>query len=167
MAKEITGRIVKSEDEFKFLAAEMIANMREADVIDFASYKADPLVSLVESYEASEETRAYFGEDGKLLLFIGITPCVIDHVGRNIWMCGTKELNNGYVKDVLFRRAKLLINEWLEQYHVLQNIVYEKNVTSAKYLAKTFGAIFLPFALVVNGERYRQFVILSDYIKGR
>lgn len=144
MAKKWTVEIMgkdKKDRLIKSLITELMADIRPQDKEDLEAGN-DPIFCLIGSINLDEETRVYRGEDGKLLAIFGKSRMEWNAPGRGIWMVGTNELYNGYVKELLMKEAKKVLHGWLRQHGLLHNIVYEKNITSIRYLTR-LGAIFL------------------------
>lgn len=143
MAKKWTVEIIDNDKKENLipLIEELMQDIRPQDKEDLEA-GSDPVFCLIGSIKLDEETRVYRGEDGKLLAIFGKSRMEWGAPGRGIWMVGTNELYNGYVKELLMKEAKRVLHGWLRKHGLLHNIVYEKNITSIRYLTR-LGAIFL------------------------
>lgn len=161
MAKKWTvEKLDPSDDKVSFvdLILDIRDNLRERDNKDLYDIFADTDFALIASIRLSEEVYVYKNEEGRALCIVGKGMADEGCVGRAIWMVGTKFINDGYVKSILFKEAKRLIGEWLKQHGLLYNCVHEDNVQSIKYLTR-LGAKWLPEATVRNGKKFYNFYI--------
>lgn len=158
MAKKITCEIYANDtnESTTPLINEILSDIRPQDLEDLKASGNDPAFILVASIRLSDELRIYRGEDGKLLCLWGKVAPSWNAPGRQMWMIGTNELYNGYVKSVLFIEARKVLKEWIKQHGILHNVVYEGNKTSVKYLSR-LGARWCPEAIINNGKRFFEF----------
>lgn len=159
MAKKFTCEIItnESKESVTGLVEELLSDIRPHDKEDLEACN-DPAFVIIGSIKTSEETRVYRGEDGKLLCLFGKGLPSWEAPGRQIWMLGTNEINKGYVKSVLFKEARRVLKEWVKQHGIVHNIVYEKNMTSVKYLSR-LGAHWLPECMINDGKKFYEFYI--------
>lgn len=160
MAKKFICEIIScdSKESVTSLVEELLADIRPHDKEDLEACGHDAAFVIIGSIKTSEETMVYRGEDGKLLCLFGKGLPSWEAPGRQIWMLGTNEINKGYVKSVLFKEARRVLKEWLIKHGIVHNVVYEKNMTSVKYLSR-LGARWLPEALVNDGKKFFEFYI--------
>lgn len=160
MAKKFACEIISgdSTESYAELVMELLSDIRPHDKEDLEACGHDEAFVVIGSIRTSEETRVYRGEDGKLLCLFGKGYPSWEAPGRQIWMLGTNELYNGYTKSVLFKEARRVLKEWVTKHGIVHNVVYEKNMTSVKYLSR-LGARWTPEALINNGKRFFEFYI--------
>lgn len=139
------------------IAYELWTNIREQDAIDVAASGADIVFEICACLQLAEESWIYRGENGELLCIMGKSKAEKDTVGRSIYMLGTNAINN-YKKELLFREARKVIKEWVEQHGCLFNVVYCENAASKRWLTR-MGAEWLPEMFKVDGKLFYQFVI--------
>lgn len=161
MAKNWTVEQLHPEDSkvsFVNLVRELSENMRERDRLDLADTCEDIEWALIASLRLSEELYVYRDDKGNALCVVG--KCLHDDscVGRAIWMVGTNYLYDGYVKTILFKEAKKLINRWVKEHGLLYNCVHEDNIKSIRYMT-WLGAKWLPEMTKRNGKKFHNFYI--------
>lgn len=159
VAKKWTVEIFNNDvdnEEAVPLALELVENMRPQDLEDIKATGQDEGFMIIKCLRMSEETRIYRGEDGKLLCLLGKGFPSWSAPGRSIWMIGTNELYNGYAKELLFKEARNVLNDWKREHGILHNAVYEGNKKSIQYLTR-LGAVFLPEVMISEGNRFYSF----------
>lgn len=155
MAKKITQEIFDPHDtkaDCVDVVFELEENLREQDRIDLKATGDDLGFMIIKSIRLSDVVYFYRGEKGELLCVLGIGRLSFESPGRNVWMLGTKAIEEGgYVKDLLFREARKMIKYWADKAGLLHNVVYAKNVRSMAYLTR-LGAVWLPETLLCTDD---------------
>lgn len=131
---------------------ELEENLREQDRIDLKATGEDLGFMIIKSIQLSDVVYFYRGEKGELLCVLGIGPISLESPGRSVWMLGTNAIvDGGYVKDLLFKEARKMINYWADKAGLLHNVVYAKNKRSIAYLTR-LGAVWLPETIVCTDD---------------
>lgn len=164
MAKKWTAEEIDLDKyDVAKLVVELLDDIREQDKEDLLASGNDEAFAVIGSIRLSEKVLVYRGEDGKLLCILGVGLPSWQSVGRGVWMIGTNELYNGYVKEVLVKEGYYVFHKFAQEYGLIHNVVYEKNKTSIRYL-KYLGAVFLTEAKVTaDGKKFCQFYMTADY----
>lgn len=162
MVKKWTKELYdKSRDGGILIAEELMNNIRKQDEDDLVASGGDVVFEICASIQETERTYVYRGENGELLLIMGISGYIPDAAGRCVYMLGTNALNDlSYVKQLLVTEAHKVVDEWVTMYGLIFNAVNVENEKSIRWLTR-LGAKWLPEDIQTPKGLFKQFVIMK------
>lgn len=134
-------------DELTYIAM----NLRHQDAEEVRKSTSLPVVqTVIDSWEASEIRKMYWGKSKKPVAVVGVVPR-----GRGVgipWMLGTDEI--GKMPLTLYRESKVMLGRIKANYESLHNLVDADNSVALEWLEVlgfefgdpvSFGPFELPF----------------------
>ena len=133
---------------------ELSENLRQADINEITALGSNPLMGLLESFLYSEECYTVI-IDGQISGMFGISHVNQPDGFAQIWFLGsdlTTKLPRKWIKE-----GRYYINQFLNKYAYLVNIVSTENILHIKWLER-MGAVFSE-PLEINNHLFKQFFI--------
>lgn len=125
------------------------ANLRDADLQEFSLGSKDPYWVLLNGVAASDDVQVLTYDDQPYFMGgVAVTP-----IGNIVWACGTNAVKE-HVQNLL-ADSELIIEGWLEDYGLLQNLIWAGNKTHMRWL-KHMG-FTLDNTYSHNNETYQHF----------
>lgn len=140
---------------------QLARDLRPQDKADLEAACFDAEFAIRQSIAFSEVVYIYLDDRGRCISMLGLGAQDYSSLGRSIWSVSANEINKGYVKTLLIKQAKMVVEKWADAYGLLQNVVNIENKTSIHYMEKVLGAVFLPESIEANGHTWRAFYILG------
>lgn len=139
---------------------ELASDLRPQDKADLIAACGDVETAINQSIAFSDTVYVFINDKNKCFSMLGIGTVDGSAIGRSIWSVSANDINNGYVKTVLFKLAREIIKEWVDKAGMLHNVVHAENKTSIHYMEKVLGAVFLPETFIANGHEWKPFYII-------
>lgn len=139
---------------------ELVEDLRPQDKADLIAACGDAETAIMQSIAFSDTVYVFLNDKQKCISMLGIGTLAGSGIGRSIWSVSANDINNGYVKSLLIKKAKEIIEKWVNKVGMLQNVVNVENKTSIHYMEKILRAVFLPETFIANGHVWKSFYII-------
>ena len=141
------------------LIAELLNDIRKADLKELYMGPTDPFTAVFDSIEASR--LCYQARDDKRLLAIfGVGEMQIDVCGLKatpVWMLGTNQLS-GHNRAMVYY-GKQFCNEFIKTAGPLCNFIWAGNEPAIRYIMHMGATLFDVIPMGRNGEMFVPFLL--------
>ena len=148
------------EQALKTEVKELVEDLRPQDKADLIAACGNVEMAIMQSIAFSDTVYVFLNDKQKCISMLGIGLVEASGIGRSVWSVSSNDINNGYVKSLLFKKAREIIDKWVNKVGMLQNVVNVENKTSIRYMEKVLGAVFLPETFIANGHEWKSFYII-------
>jgi len=110
---------------------EVLADLRQIDMLELSLTSADPVGSIVRGWKASNY-RGVFRVDGCPVVVFGVTPCAIQAGDGNPWMVATPEIVK--VPRQFLQASRHVVDNMRRGFVELRNATHKDNTVSLSWL---------------------------------